>query len=133
MRFIPAGSVRIGASSGGGNVSLLAFHDPSSGRVTVVGLNTSSSEETLSGTIAGITGLSALTYYRTNTNANMEAMGDVAVSGGSFSVPVAGDTLFTLTGVAGPDVTAPTVTLTSPASGATVAGASAASGALRSG
>jgi Big-like domain-containing protein len=122
MRFIPPGSVRIAASSGNSSLPLLAFHDQSSGRVTLVGFNTSSATETVSGTLMGIDGLTAMAYYRTNATANMESVGDVPVTAGQFSITVPGDTLFTLSGVAGPDTTPPTVSLTYPTSGATVAG-----------
>ncbi|HEY5183834.1 MAG TPA: hypothetical protein VIM19_02770, partial [Actinomycetes bacterium] len=112
MRFIPPGSVRIGVSSGSSALSLLAFHDPASGRVTLVGLNTSSDAATFTGTIAGVDGLTALAAYRTNATANMGSAGDIPVTAGTFSATIPADTLFTLTGVAGPDLTAPTVTLT---------------------
>ncbi|HET8559507.1 MAG TPA: Ig-like domain-containing protein [Marmoricola sp.] len=121
MRFISPGAVRIGASSGSGNLPVVAFRD-SSDRVTLVGLNTSSTPMTVNGTIAGVEGLSTLRYYQTNAAVDMANSVDVPVTGGAFATSVPPDTLFTLTGTAGPDTTPPTVSLTSPSQGATVAG-----------
>jgi fibronectin type 3 domain-containing protein len=119
MRFIPPGSVRIAASSDSGSLSLLAFHDPASGRVTLVGRNTSTTALTFTGTVTGVDGLTSLASYRTNATANTEAAGDIPVTAGTFSATIPSDTLFTLTGVTGPANVAPTVSLTAPTNGAT--------------
>jgi O-glycosyl hydrolase len=123
-RFVPAGSQRIGATSSSQSVRVVAFRDPASGRVTVVGENTSSSGQAVALSLAGLTVPPAFQYFQTNASSNLAQGASVPVSGGSASVSVPGDTIFTLTGLptTGPDVSSPTIRLTTPVYGAVVSG-----------
>lgn len=123
-KFVPAGSQRVGATASGSGVSTVAFQDPATGRVTVVGENTSSRSLAISVTLTNVPMPGALQYFQTNGSSNLAAGAPVAVSAGTANVTVPSGTIFTLTGLPSDtsDTVAPTVTLTSPADGSTVAG-----------
>jgi hypothetical protein len=98
FKWVPLGAQRIGASSANGNIEIEAFHDPASGRLTLVGQNTSGSSQTLSLALRNVAAPSTLRLYETNSGSHMERQPDVHVSGGSASVAVPAYTTFTLTG-----------------------------------
>ena len=124
-KFVPPNSVRIGASSSSGSLSTVAFHDPASGRLTIVGSNTSTASESLTISLRNLGAPpSSFAYYQTNSSSEMARGADVLVAGSAASMTVPASTIFTLTGVvaSGPDVTPPAVTVTAPANGSTVSG-----------
>jgi O-glycosyl hydrolase len=124
FKYVPGGAVRVGASSSNSAVKSLAFQDPASGRITVVGNNTSGSAQTLTITLSSLGTIpAALQYFQTNSSSNMSQGANVAVTAGSASVTVPAGTVFTLTGGAStPADPVPTVAVTSPLAGATVSG-----------
>ncbi len=125
FKYVPRGAVRVGASSSNSAVRSLAFQDPASGRLTVVGNNTSRSAQTLTIALNALgTNPAALQYFQTNTSSNIAQGANVAVSAGSATVTVPAGTVFTLTGIGSgsTDVTPPSATITSPLAGATVSG-----------
>ena len=97
IRFVPPGSRRIGASSPNSNINVLAFFHPASGRVTIVGYNSSSATVTLNGTLSGLPAVSSFELYQTSTLASFQRGPNVSVSGGAFSAPVSASAFFTLT------------------------------------
>ena len=110
FKYVPLGSVRIGATDSSGNVDVVAFKDPVSGRVTIVGQNNNSTAQTMNVSLSGIgTAPNKLSYYQTNSTSNMAQGADVPVTGGTASITVPANTVFTLTGNATTDTSAPTV------------------------
>lgn len=100
FKFVPAGSVRIQANASLNGVSTLAFVNDATGTLTIVGMNTNSSAQTLTGSLVNVTTPASLALYQTTSTQNTAAAGSVPVSGGSFSVTVPADSIFTLTGAA---------------------------------
>jgi O-glycosyl hydrolase len=97
FKFVPAGSVRIAATESSGNVTVIAFHQPASGRVTIVGRNAGSGSVTFSGVLANLAGVTSFEVYRTTSSSNMQRDADITVAGGSFSFVAPGNSVFTLT------------------------------------
>jgi len=93
--------------------SLLAFKHAGSGQVTIVGINTSGSAATLSGTLASLPAVSHLDLYYTSATANLANGGSVPVNSGAFRATIPADCVFTLTGFIGVSVA-----LTNPVNGA---------------
>ncbi|MEO8064707.1 MAG: Ig-like domain-containing protein, partial [Pseudomonadota bacterium] len=97
FKFVPAGSVRIAATESNGSVTIYAFHQPASGRVTIVGRNEGSSNVAFSGVLTNLSGVTSFEVYRTNTSSNMQRDTDVAVTAGAFTFVASGNSVFTLT------------------------------------
>jgi O-glycosyl hydrolase len=117
FQFVGPGSVRIGSSDDADNFIEEAFQDPTTGRVTVVGENTGTSSQTISGNLTGGLNASLFRLYYTNSSLNEQRQADVAVTGNAFTFSVPADTIFTLTTRAAPAVTGVT-----PISGLTTGG-----------
>ena len=122
FKFVPRGAQRIAASVSGSSVTALAFQDPSAGRLTIVGRNTSTSAQTVTGTLAGLPSVSRLELYQTTATSSMLRGTDVTVTNNAFSVQVAASGVFTLTTTTGADTTAPVVVMTGPGNGAQLSG-----------
>jgi chitodextrinase len=111
MKYVPPTAIMVGASSSG-SITLRAFTDAASGRLTIIGENTGSTTQTLAGNINAAAGFAgnSLSYTRTNASVNMgdEALAPVPVSASNtFSVDVPANTVFTLTGTTAPADTTP--------------------------
>jgi O-glycosyl hydrolase len=92
--FVRPGWRRIGCSSNNGGVNAIAFTD-GAGNLTVVGHNTGGTALITVAT-AGVPGLpSTLRHYETSASQDRNYLGDVTVSGGSFTAQVPPDTIFT--------------------------------------
>jgi hypothetical protein len=123
FKYVPIGAVKIASSSSSGNISTEAFYQQSSNKVTIVGINNSSSAITLNGTLANVgTQTSLETYYTDNGSANMLQQSNVAVTGNAYTYTAPANSVFTLTTPAVPDTTAPTVSITNPTNGAAISG-----------
>jgi Concanavalin A-like lectin/glucanases superfamily/Bacterial Ig domain len=122
FRFVPAGSVRIAADESNGNVTLFAFLHPVTGRVTIVGRNSSGSNFTFAGRLSNLPVVPSFEFYTTTSSANMQRGTDVTVSGGAFSFTAPGNSVFTLTYAGPADTVPPTVSVTAPLASATVGG-----------
>ncbi len=97
-KFVPAGSVRIGASQTNGNLTVLAFYHAATGRVTIVGQNTSTSPVSLNGTLNSLPAVDGLQLYQTDNGGKRLARGsDVVVSNGAFYAVIPASSYFTLT------------------------------------
>jgi hypothetical protein len=108
FKFVSPGSVKIGSSSNSASINAEAFTYAPTGKLTIFGQNTSASSQTLSIALNNITNLPAtLAYYQTNSTSNMAQGANVAVSGGTATVTVPANTVFTLSGSSVPDTTPP--------------------------
>jgi O-glycosyl hydrolase len=97
FRFVPPGSIRIGATASGPDLQAQAFHHAGSGRTTIVGRNAAPTAVTVRGSLANLPPIDTLELYQTTATRNFERGADVAVSDGEFSVTIAPDSIFTLT------------------------------------
>jgi fibronectin type 3 domain-containing protein len=108
FKWVPIGSVRIGATSSLSGVRTEAFTHAGSKRLTILGYNTSSSSQTITVALNNVANIpQTLSYYQTNATSNMAQGADVAVAGGTATVTVPASTVFTLTGLGAPDSQAP--------------------------
>ena len=113
-KFVRPGAQRIGVSGSVSSLTpLLAFYHSGLGQITIVGINTSGSAATLSGTLASLPVVPLLDLYYTSATANLATGGSVAVNNGTFSATIPADCVFTLTGFNGVNVA-----LTNPVNGA---------------
>ena len=98
FKFVPPGSVRVGTSGSPSGVTIYTFYHQATGRVTIVGRNTTASAIPLSGTLSNLPAVDGLQMYQTDVSGKNFARGnDVVVGNGSFYMvaPVKG--YFTLT------------------------------------
>jgi O-glycosyl hydrolase len=111
FKFVPAGSIRIGAAEAEGNLQVLAFRHAATARLTIVGQNLGPASLTINGTISNTPSPPAtLALYRTSSSLDLSRQGNVAVASGAFSTQVPGHSLFTLTGTPGAsEATPPTI------------------------
>ena len=120
FKYIPAGSVRIAASQS----TMSAFFHQASGRVTLVGANTSSGSITYTGTLTNLPVISSLEYYwtsATDPTKNFFKNANLTVTNGAFSFSAPANSTYTLTGlVNSADRIPPTVSITAPAEGAII-------------
>lgn len=107
FKYVPKGSIRIGAAESNGSVTTYAFFDPVSNRVTIVGQNRGSTAVNFSGTLANLPAVPSFEYYTTTNSVNLQRGSDVVVTGGAFSVVAPGNGIFTLTTAAPTDQTPP--------------------------
>ena len=113
-KWVRPGAQRINVTGSASPFSpLLAFKHTGLGQITIVGINTSGSAATLSGTLASLPAVPHLDLYYTSATTNLAAGGSVAVNNGTFSATIPADCVFTLTGFSGVSVA-----LTNPVNGA---------------
>jgi hypothetical protein len=97
----------------------VAFKDPTTGQITMVGENTGATSQSFTGNLVGGLNASVFNLYYTNSSLNEQQLANVAVTNKSFNFSVPADTIFTLT-----TPTAPSVTGVTPISGLTGGGQS---------
>jgi O-glycosyl hydrolase len=114
-RFIRPGAVRIGATSSNSGVDISAFKN-TDGTVAIVALNTASSADPITYSLAGTgTGSGAtVTPYLTGSSANVAAQAPTSVSNGSFTATIPARSLVTYVISGSGSTTGNTVTVTSP-------------------
>jgi O-glycosyl hydrolase len=96
-RFVRPGAQRIRVSSSTGAFSpLLAFKHEALSQLTIVGINTSGSSATLSGTLASLPAVPYLDLYYTSASTNLAYAGTIAVTNSAFSATIPADCVFTL-------------------------------------
>jgi hypothetical protein len=99
FKFVPPGAVRINTTDSAANVTLYAFTQPSTGRVTIIGQNTGSATS-MTTTMTGLPGINTFEFYQA-TNNSFQKNADLPVSGASFTFTAPANAFFTLTGVPG--------------------------------
>lgn len=97
FKFVPAGSLRIGATESNADVTVLAFHDPATGRVTLVGRNTGGDTVNFSAMLSNLPAVPSFELYVTDPSVNMQRRPDVTVNGGGATFTVPPFSVFTLT------------------------------------
>lgn len=122
FKFVPPGSVRVSASESNGNLTVYAFYDQASSRVTIVGRNAGTSNILVSGSLSNLPTVTSFESYLTDSSNNFARLANVSVSSGAFSFSAPSDSFFTLTTLAIPDPTPPTVSVTAPAPESTITG-----------
>ncbi|HTU72333.1 MAG TPA: cellulose binding domain-containing protein [Trebonia sp.] len=117
-RYVRPGAVRIGATTSDGNLTLDAFKN-TNGTITVVALETGTSSDPVTFSLAG-TGVAngaTVTPYLTNSSSDVAAQATTTVSGGSFSYTMPARSLVTFQiPASGGGGTGNTVTVTNPGS-----------------
>jgi hypothetical protein len=96
FRAVEPGARRIAATVSNADVDLVAFHHPSTGRVSIVGRHAGSGSVTLQGSLVNLPALSSLHFYLTDSSLNAQKMTDIPVAGNAFSVTLGGSSTFTL-------------------------------------
>jgi O-glycosyl hydrolase len=98
FKFVPSGSIRIAATESNSSLTMYAFRHPASGRLTLVGRNTSASTIAINGTLNGLPSVSPFQFYQTDVaNNNFLRGSDVVVTNGSFFFRAPVNSYFTLT------------------------------------
>src|SRR5262249_29635739 len=125
-RYVRPGAVRIGATTGDGNLQLTAFKN-TDGSVAIVALNQSSSTDSVNFSLAntGISDGASVTPYVTDAASNAAAQAPITVAGGAFGATLPARSLVTYVippGSGGGTTTSPppTTTTSAPAGGCTV-------------
>ncbi len=118
-RYVRPGAVRIGATTSDGNLTLDAFKN-TNGTVTVVALETGTSSDPVTFSLAG-TGVAngaTVTPYLTNSSSDVAAQATTSVSSGSFSytMPARSLVTFQIPASGGGGGTGNTVSVTNPGS-----------------
>ena len=115
-RYVRPGAVRIGATTSDGNLTLDAFKN-TNGTITVVALETGTSSDPVTFSLAG-TGVAngaTVTPYLTNSSNDVAAQPTTTVSSGSFSYTMPARSLVTFQiPASGGGTTGNTVTVTNP-------------------
>jgi O-glycosyl hydrolase len=120
VRFARPGMVRIGATSTDTSLRAFAFTDPTTGALTIVGHNASSTAETLHGALTHLGSINKLALYQTTPTEDLARAPDITVSSGVFTAEIAPDSVFTLTTLpSGPSSASATMPAAVPASTAT--------------
>jgi O-glycosyl hydrolase len=97
VKFVRPGMVRIDSSDSVNGLLQLAFKDPNTGKVVIVGANFGGTAQTIRGYLQGGLTANTLQLYQTDGIAkNVTRLADVAVGGGAFSVTIPAGTIFTL-------------------------------------
>ena len=96
FRAVEPGARRIAAAVSNADVDVLAFHHPSTNRITIVGRHAGSESVTFQGSLVNLPVISSLQFYLTDASFNAQKMAEVPVSGNAFTVSVSGGSTFTL-------------------------------------
>jgi O-glycosyl hydrolase len=97
FKFVAPGMRRIAVTPNGGDISLVAFADSTSGNITIVGHNASDRALTQAGTLDNLSAVKQLSLYQTTQSANLARGPDVPISNQIFSAQIEPESIFTLT------------------------------------
>ncbi|HMI64579.1 MAG TPA: CehA/McbA family metallohydrolase [Cyclobacteriaceae bacterium] len=103
--FVLPGSWRLSVSDPGDSLSVLAFYDTVSNRISIVGINKRHRPVIVEGTLTHLPGINNFETYYTNEIDNVRRGADVQVNGKSFNSLIPADCIFTLTGVGNENAT----------------------------
>ena len=103
QKYVPRGSIRIAATESNANLTIYAFRDPVSGRLTLVGRNIGASSIAINGTLSGIPAVNGFQFYQTDVSGNQFKRGtDAVVTNGAFVFTAPVNSYFTLTAAGTP-------------------------------
>jgi hypothetical protein len=98
QKYVPRGSIRLAATESNANLTIYAFRDPLSGRLTLVGRNIGASSIAINGTLSGVPSVNRFEFYQTDISGNQFKRGnDAVVTNGSFVFTAPVNSYFTLT------------------------------------
>jgi O-glycosyl hydrolase len=97
-RFVTPGSRTLFLTNSVSGLShVVAFYNPTTQRVTIVGHNTASSPITVNGQIDNLpVAVSSMNVYETNASVDLQQLAAVPVNRGTFQLMVPADTFFSL-------------------------------------
>lgn len=96
--FVLPGAWQVDVSATKDSITILAFHDPVSKKVTIVGINRSNHAVTINANLLNLPAVARFEMYHTNAAQNLHKDPGVKVFAQSFRVTIAANTIFTLTG-----------------------------------
>ncbi len=99
FKFVPPGSVRIGATSNGGNLETVAFWHRASGRVTLV-VHNAGATTTVTTTLRNLPPLDAFAQVKTDATNDFVSGPDLPVSSNTVTFTAPGNGIITLTAIA---------------------------------
>ena len=102
-KFVAPGSWQVSVSETGDSLTVLAFYDIASKRVSIVGVNRKNNPVTLHGSLANLPAIKHFEIYRTSNTENVYKDADVNVAGKSFKTTIPARCIFTLTGLGNED------------------------------
>src|SRR5258706_4135418 len=97
-KFVLPGSWQVSVSQPGDSLTVLAFHDTVSGRVSIVGINKRHSPVAIACSLANLPVIDTFEMYYTNNSENVHQGADIPVKGKAFKTTVPADCIFTLSG-----------------------------------
>jgi O-glycosyl hydrolase len=104
FKYVQPGARRIAALDTHADLEVLAFHHPTSNRLTIVGRYAGSGALPISGSLMNLPPVSSLRFSLTDASVNMQTMADIPVSGQAFTFTATGGSTFTLTSSGSPPV-----------------------------
>ena len=116
-KFVRPGAQQIDESGSFGPFLLVPFYQPDSGQLTLTGINTDTSADTLSAVLTNLPPVASLDLYYTDSTTNLCHGGTFPVTNGAFAATVPANCVFTLVGF-DPARIAVSVLITNPPDGA---------------
>jgi O-glycosyl hydrolase len=98
FKFVPPQSVRIDASISDPGIKVAAFHQPDTGRLTIVGQNLGMTPARIVGKLENLDVTGSLELFQTTVTQDLVRGPDISIMDGSFVAEIAADSVFTLTG-----------------------------------
>lgn len=96
-KFVLPGSWRVSVSNPSDSLTILAFYNEASKKLSMVGINKSHHPVNLNGTISNLPAIASLELYTTSETENMHRGADVKVKGKTFKTVIPADCIFTFT------------------------------------
>lgn len=100
FRFVRPGMVRIATTSESADVRMLAFVDPTSGALTIVGKNRANQAAAIDGTLLNVHMPGSLHLSWTTSQQSLASGGSIPVNGQTFHATVPADSVFALSTIA---------------------------------
>jgi O-glycosyl hydrolase len=116
-KYVRPGAQQIDVSGSAGPFQLVAFYHPDSGQLTVTGINSDTSADTLSAVLTNLPPVASLDLYYTDSTTNLCHSATFPVIDGAFAATVPANCVFTLVGF-DPARIAVSVLITNPLDGA---------------
>jgi hypothetical protein len=99
-KYVFPGSYRIETTNRGKNMEILAFHDPISGRITIIGQNKNSDAIEINALLKNLAPIASMEMIYTDSLNNLSLNNNITIEGNSFTASVPENCIFTFTGIA---------------------------------